>query len=210
MIVFVHGLWLTGVESAWLRHRITSELQGESCAFHYRSVTDTVGAAIESLRAFILKLGVESVHLVGHSLGGILILRLLEHHADLPPGRVVLLGPPIAGSSVARGLSRWRWGATAIGHMAGEELLRDHRRKWAGTRDLGIIAGSQPLGLGRIVVELPHPHDGTIAVSETCLEGMADHIVLPVSHTGMLFSAQVAHQTAYFLQHGRFSADARE
>lgn len=33
---------------------------------------------------------------------------------------------------------------------------------------------------------------------------MADHILLPVSHTGMLTDKRVAGQTAAFLRHGKF------
>ncbi|HEV2286271.1 MAG TPA: hypothetical protein VGR80_09525, partial [Steroidobacteraceae bacterium] len=48
-------------------------------------------------------------------------------------------------------------------------------------------------------------NDGTVAVSETRLPGATDHIVLPVSHLGMLVSARVAHETGRFLTEGRFS-----
>jgi hypothetical protein len=37
------------------------------------------------------------------------------------------------------------------------------------------------------------------------MPGMSDHIVLPVSHLGMLMSARVAHETGLFLTEGRFS-----
>ena len=46
--------------------------------------------------------------------------------------------------------------------------------------------------------------DGTVLVEETYLPGAKDHIVLSISHTGMLFSATVARQVACFLRDGRF------
>jgi hypothetical protein len=51
---------------------------------------------------------------------------------------------------------------------------------------------------------IPRPNDGTVAVSETMLDGMTDHVTLPVSHFGMLLSSAVARQTVNFLRHGRF------
>jgi pimeloyl-ACP methyl ester carboxylesterase len=206
MIVYVHGLWLTGVESAWLRRRLALALDCEAHAFHYRSVTATVGEAVEALREFIIGLNADAVHLVGHSLGGIVLLRLLESFTAVPPGRVVLLGSPVNGSCVARGLACWRLGSAVLGRMVEVELLQAPQRRWEGGRDLGLIAGSQSLGLGRVVAELPHPNDGTVAVVETELPGATDRIVLPVSHTGMLFSAEVVRQTACFLRHGRFDS----
>jgi hypothetical protein len=43
-------------------------------------------------------------------------------------------------------------------------------------------------------------------VEETLIEGAADRRVLRVSHTGMLFSAEVAGQIVSFLKAGRFGA----
>ncbi len=205
MIVYVHGLWLTGVESAWLRRRLAAELGCEARAFHYHSVTATVGEVVDALHAFIAGLQAEKIHLVGHSLGGIVILRLLEKYSDVPPGRVVLLGSPVNGSCVARGLSRWRLGSAVLGRMAEDELLQTPERRWDGSRELGLIAGTEPLGLGRIVAELPQPNDGTVAVVETRLPGARDVIDLPVSHTGMLFSVELVRQAAQFLREGRFA-----
>ncbi|MCZ6498198.1 MAG: alpha/beta hydrolase, partial [Gammaproteobacteria bacterium] len=51
---------------------------------------------------------------------------------------------------------------------------------------------------------LPSPHDGTVAVEETRLEGATEHIVLPVSHLSMLWSGVVAEQVVNFLSSGRF------
>jgi hypothetical protein len=72
-------------------------------------------------------------------------------------------------------------------------------------RPLGIIAGTQPLGVGQILAQFQEDSDGTIAVSETRLPGATDHLVLPVSHLGMLVSPRVARETGMFLQQGRFS-----
>jgi surfactin synthase thioesterase subunit len=96
-----------------------------------------------------------------------------------------------------------------IGHLMGQsvaqELLRPQERRWTHPRPLGIIAGTQPLGVGQLLADFDEQNDGTIAVSETRMPGAADHIVLPVSHLGMLLSARVAHETGLFLTAGGFS-----
>ena len=69
--------------------------------------------------------------------------------------------------------------------------------------ELGSLAGNSPLGIGRIF-KLQGENDGTVLVEETRFPGMADHILLPVSHTGMLTDKRVAGQTAAFLRHGKF------
>jgi hypothetical protein len=70
--------------------------------------------------------------------------------------------------------------------------------------EVGAIAGSEPFGLGPLFVSLPPPSDGVVTVEETRIPGLRDHIVLPVSHTGMLLSDAVAHQLTAFLRDGRF------
>ena len=73
-----------------------------------------------------------------------------------------------------------------------------------GAARVGVIAGSMGFGLGRLFADLDADHDGTVLVEETRLPGAKDHIVVGTSHTGMLFSGEVAEQAAHFLQHGAF------
>jgi len=95
-------------------------------------------------------------------------------------------------------------GARMLGRSMLELNERGGVRAWSARHDLGIVAGNVAVGFGRILGALRGPNDGTVAVVETLLEGAAGHIVLPVSHTSMLFSPTVAAQTAHFLRHGRF------
>jgi hypothetical protein len=154
----------------------------------------------------LLRLRVTSVDLVGHSLGGLVIYRMLENEAaaDLPPGRVVLMGTPFGGSRAARALGRDAVGRVILGRGANEELIPRIERRWAFSRELGVIAGSVNTGLGRLVTPLPEPSDGTVAVEETRIDGMKEHLVMAVSHTAMVFSSRVAAQVAHFLQSGAF------
>ncbi|MEO7072000.1 MAG: alpha/beta hydrolase, partial [Rhodanobacter sp.] len=76
--------------------------------------------------------------------------------------------------------------------------------RWDGCREVGMIAGRLPLGLGAMFGHLQGEHDGTVAVAETRLPGLADHCVVESNHMGLLFSAEVAERVRCFLDVGRF------
>jgi pimeloyl-ACP methyl ester carboxylesterase len=204
-VVYVHGLWMPGEESLILRHRLAHEFGLTLQAFRYSGASSTMSDISERLESCVRELKAPAVHFVGHSLGGLVIHRFLERFPDQPPGRVVFLGTPCVASRVAQRASRFAPIAHLMGPSVAEELLQPHERRWEQARPLGIIAGSQPIGVGQLLADFTEENDGTVAVSETRMPGASDHIVLPVSHLGMLLSARVARETGSFLTHGRFT-----
>jgi pimeloyl-ACP methyl ester carboxylesterase len=203
-VVYVHGLWLKGHEAAWLRRRLARDLGAETHSFSYSSVSAGAAANALKLAQFLAQIPADTLHLVGHSLGGLVILKLFEIAPPTALGRIVLLGSPVCGSRVAQRLADLPYGKKILGLTVDDELLTPRLRRWEAARDLGVIAGDVGLGLGRLVGRFAEPNDGTVAVSETYLEGAADHWVGRASHSGMLFSAAVARQAAAFLRSGRF------
>ncbi|MBV8806242.1 MAG: alpha/beta hydrolase [Sinobacteraceae bacterium] len=204
-VVYVHGLWMSGGESLLLRRRLAREFGMEVHPFRYAAAGWSMGEITARLQRFVRDLSATRLHFVGHSLGGLVIYRFLEHYPEQPPGRVVFLGTPSVASRAAVQASHIRLVASLMGRPVADELLRPRDRRWQASRELGIIAGTQPLGVGQILAKFDEDCDGTIAVSETQLPGATDHITLPVSHLGMLVSARVARETGSFLQEGRFS-----
>ena len=203
-VVYVHGLWMPGEESLILRHRLSNEFGLTLQAFRYSAASATMSDITERLESWVRELKAPAVHFLGHSLGGLVIHRFLERFPDQPPGRVVFLGTPCVASRVAQRASRFAPIAHLMGPSVAEELLQPHERRWEQARPLGIIAGSQPIGVGQLLADFTEENDGTVAVSETRMPGATDHIVLPVSHLGMLLSARVARETGSFLTQGRF------
>lgn len=204
LTILVHGVWMHGVTLELQRYFLDQRGFDARC-YSYSTVSPTLTENAELLAAYARAQQAPLINWVGHSLGGLVILRMLECAPDLPPGRVVLLGTPSRGSYAARALSRHQLGAMAIGHSLAEWFARDDPGTYPG-REIGVIAGSSSLGLGMLVAhDLPEPHDGAVSVDETRLPGAQDHIVLSVSHSGMLISLEVAEQAAAFLHDGAFA-----
>jgi pimeloyl-ACP methyl ester carboxylesterase len=172
--------------------------------YSYHSVGPTLTENAEKLAVFAHAQAAPQIHWVGHSLGGLVILRMLECAPVLPPGRIVLLGTPFQGSYASRVLAGHHLGLEALGRSLPEWFARDKPAGFPG-REIGVIAGTRQFGLGMFIApDLPEPNDGVVAVAETGLPGATDRVVLPVSHSGMLFSHRVAAQTAAFLRDGHF------
>lgn len=213
MVVYVHGLWHRGTEALWLRRRLARDLMAETCAFTYPSVRNDVATNARALSDFLQGISADTVHIVAHSLGGLVTLELFErwitgdtfaNGSRLPPGRVVLLGSPVRGSLTAQRLAQIKFGKKILGATVNDVLLSSRLRRWNSSRELGVLAGDLGFGLGRLVGRLDMPNDGTVLVEETFIEGATDCLSLRVSHSGMVFSARLAEHVAAFLQYGRF------
>jgi pimeloyl-ACP methyl ester carboxylesterase len=201
-VFVVHGLWLNGLEFFLLRDRLRRAGFAPS-NFHYPSMHATLAEAADGL-AMRLRAAGSTAHVVAHSLGGLVTCEAYARHPDLPSGRVVLMGSPIRGSRTARAVASHWFGPAALGPLALAELAREREPSLPASREVGVIAGSLPVGVGRVLTSLPLPNDGTVCIDETELPGAAASLVLEVSHTGMLFSPAVAGAVTRFLELGRF------
>lgn len=202
-MVLVNGLWLPDLALRWLAHQLT-RAGFDAHSFSYPSVNANLQANAGRLQDFLSRLPGGVVHLVGYSLGGLVVRALFHYYPEQRPGRVLLLGSPQRGSGSARALVRWRWGRYLLGQSA-DILATGISRSWTcPERDIGVIAGTRPFGLGQLVNRSPQPNDGTVAVAETALPEAKDRLLLPVTHVGMLLAPGVARQIAHFLNTGRF------
>ncbi|HVC29411.1 MAG TPA: alpha/beta hydrolase [Gammaproteobacteria bacterium] len=202
-VVFVHGLYMTGLELGLLRLRVNQD-GFQTHVFHYHTVLEPVHENARRLAEFITQLEATTLHLVGHSLGGLVILRMFEMHPVIPSGRVVLMGSPVRGSIAARNIVDKNWG-WLLGQSGADGLAEEHAPVWDSKRELGVLVGTAGPGFRLTHPELPEPHDGLVAVQETQIFGATDTVKLNVHHTGMLFSQEVADQVISFLNNGHFN-----
>lgn len=204
-VVLVHGLWLHGaafaVQRRWLRQRGFSV-----STFSYPSVRRGLEANSQGLARYVAQLAAGSIALVGHSLGGLIVLDMLARHPDARIRRVVLMGVPCAGSHCADTLLRVPLLSAIVGRSLADAARQGSWAVPAGV-EVGVLAGRRGVGLGRLVPGLPRPNDGTVSVAETRLPGSRDAITLAVSHTEMLVSGACARQVAAFLESGHFRHD---
>lgn len=188
---------------AWLGHRL-ARAGFSTRRFSYPTVTQDLRENAEDLARFVRTLDAATVHFVGHSLGGLVIRALFSYSPPRQPGRVVTLVTPHSGSYVATVLSRYHWGRAILGKsMAG--LLRGELAGARMVREVGVIQGTLPVGLGRLLPGLPRPNDGVCSLADMHFPGATDTLTLRVAHTGMLLSSQAADQAGHFLRTGRFS-----
>jgi pimeloyl-ACP methyl ester carboxylesterase len=191
-----------------IKRRFENEYGMRALLFNYPSVRGSLDNNAAALAEFLQAEGADGAHIVGHSLGGVVALRMLANHKDAPPGRVVCLGSPLAGSRAANYLSRQDWAEPIFGLSLSKGVVDEPASTWASdvcaARDVGVIAGNASIGLAQFVAEFEEDNDGTVAISETQLPGARDHLIMPVSHNGMLLSGSVLDQAAAFLKRGEF------
>ncbi len=207
-VVCTHGFWSHGAGMFLIKRRLEKEYGMRALLFSYPSVRGTLDENAGALADFIDDQELTSAHIIGHSLGGVVALRMFADNPDAGPGRLVCLGSPLCGSRAADILSKQDWAEPILGRSLGAGVIDEAANDWAGEvcrqRDVGVIAGNVPIGFGQLVAEFDEPNDGTIAVSETRLEGAKDHVVMATSHKGMLVSRNVADQAAAFIRRGEF------
>lgn len=168
---------------------------------------EELAEAVSRKAAAFLDRPTGTLHIVGHSMGGLVARALITRSRPPGLGRVVMLGTPNGGSEIADRL--WRIGLyKRIFGPAGAQLVTSPRAAVAACLgpvdyETGVIAGDRSLDpIGYWL--LPRPSDGRVAVARTRVVGMKDHIVLHATHALMPNNAEVIRQTIHFLRNGQF------
>lgn len=199
-VLLLHGLMMRR-PALWLLARRLSKRGFAPVLFDYPTLWQTPAVAMERLASRLYTLGPGPVHIVAHSLGGLIAVQTCNQFQRLPTGKIVCLGSPLAGSSAARGLADKH-----LGWIAGRSgpFLRGGLAQLPAGRQVGVVAGVHSLGLGKYFGQLDGPNDGTVAVWETQLPGLQGHVTVPSSHSGLVLSPLVAELAGNFLETGHF------
>jgi len=203
-VVLLHGIWMKSLVMRPLATRLREAGFRTRC-FTYPSINRSPAENARLLREFV-KNEQAPLHFVAHSLGGIVLMHYFDQFNETREGRVVMLGSPVNGSENARVFNDIPILQRALGRSIDQGLLGNIPR-WKGGCDLGVIAGTKGIGVGKLISRSDRANDGTVYVEETRINECRDFLTMPVSHTTMLFSAKVAKQVAGFLRHGYFNAE---
>ena len=201
-VILIHGLWMHGIVllpyQHWLRRAGFVAYR-----FSYPSWRDGLADNARLLAGYVQATPGPVIHLVAHSLGGLVALRMLAEHGTARIGRVVLLGTPYAQCHCGFTVARLPLLAAVLGRSFADWFVLP-RCELPPATEIGVIAGTQRIGLGRLIPGLARPNDGLVSVAETHIAAARDRIALPVSHSGMLISPACAGQVAHFLRTGHF------
>lgn len=170
--------------------------------FSYRG-RSPFDANVERLAKFVReRFDGAPVHLVGHSLGGVLVFETLNRHTEIAARSVVLLGAPVRGCLSGRRFGGARFGRWMMGACGA--LWEERSAAWQRPEPLGVVAGTLAMGLGRALGRLPGPSDGVVCVDETTIEGMTARALVREGHSMLIVSGRVAAVVARFLDSARF------
>lgn len=193
-IVLVHGLWM----KPWTFYAFKRYFMAKGYhvyRFGYKTTKQEINKSSDQLAAFVNSRPQETVHLLGHSMGGILSVRAAENIRK--KGKIALLASPINGSQVAKKMAKSSWQKRLL-HWAIEPLT--HGVESVKTnRSCQMVMGNWPIGIGRLVYHFDEPSDGTVAVSETQADWLDKHHVINTNHLGILRNKQAMDLTWQFL-----------
>ncbi len=192
-VCMVHGLWMKGHEMALFGNRL-EKMGFQPARFSYPSRSESLAENAGRLARFLESAGLRHCSFVCHSYGGLVVYKYLEKFQVDKPVRVVFLGSPVNGSSLARKLG----GLKLVQFLAGRSLPALERGcdKAPSGHHCAMIAGSLNIGMGMFFLD--GPADGMVAVSDTRAGWLEKHVVIRCSHLALLFSGKAARECGKF------------
>jgi len=200
-VVLLHGMGRSRA-SMWPLAQRLRRAGFQTCNFPYSPALHRFDTLVGDLHDFIVKrVRTPRYHLVGHSLGNILIRA--RFRVGYPAGltRIVMLAPPNHLPRLARrfqGCPPFHWWTGESGKLLASEEF--YEALPVPSVQFGVIAGDK----GQCIT-FDEPNDRVITVESTRLTGMADHLVVHDAHTFIMNSRATANATITFLRDGRFT-----
>lgn len=208
-VILLHGLGRTPKSMEYMQSRLTTAGY-DVINFSYPSRKEKIETLVDILHEELQSCCPERntrLHFVTHSLGGILVRAYLSGNKPENLGRVVMLSPPNKGSDVVDffeeySLFRYFFGPAAAELGTGWNSFPN--KLGPADFEVGIITGNRTIDpISSWIID--GDDDGKVSIEQAKLEGMADFMVVQVSHAFIMTDRKVIDEVIYFLQNGRFS-----
>lgn len=208
-VVLVHGLWRSG----FAMNSIASDLEEhgyDTVSIDYPSTQLEIPVLAERHLSDGLnecrEKGAKHIHLVTHSMGGILARQYLQTKRLPKGGKVVMLSPPNQGSELSEKFGDSWWYKWIVG-PAGISLSQKRNGIIPRLKEIeepvGVIAAYRNWSLWP-ESWLPTPNDGTVSVQSMRLAEMDDFVLVNSGHAMMRFNRETQYQIRHFLAKGTF------
>jgi pimeloyl-ACP methyl ester carboxylesterase len=212
-VILIHGMARSSKSMHKLRRHLELEREGfRTFSFTYPSTKVDIAQSAEYLHSVIESLdGIDRIHFVVHSMGGLVVRAWLANHSDPRIGRMVMIATPNQGADLADRFRRNMLFRAVFG-PAGQQLTRDPEGFVAGLPvpefEFGVIAGGRGTEAGYNPL-IPGDDDGTVSVECTRLPGAADFALIDRLHTFLITDPEARAYTVRFLKEGRFREEGK-
>ncbi len=171
-----------------------------------KTVQELAKPAINKGLATCALQGASVVHVVTHSMGGILFRQYVGEHGADAFARTVMLAPPNHGSEAVDSLKEipgFQWLNGPAGLQLGTDENSLPLALGPANSDVAIIAGTFSINIV-LSTYLPDPDDGKVSVASTRLDGMCAHLQKDVSHPYIMKDEAVIKEVINYLSAGKF------
>lgn len=208
-VILLHGLNRSSDSLAKMARSLETQgysVWNKSYPSRERPIAELAQIAIEPALEFCEENGIQHIHFVTHSLGGILVRYYLQDNAIKNLGRIVMLAPPNRGSEIVDKLKTYKI-YQFINGPAGQQLGTDANSL---PNQLQPIDGEIGVIIGNATSDpwfswlIPGEDDGKVSVASARLDEMTDFLVVKEGHTFIMQKDAVIAQVQTFLQQGSF------
>ncbi len=207
-VIALHGI-LRSSKSWTELQRVLEPDDYTFISFDYPSTQQSISDFADQLQEVIATLdGIEHIHLIGHSMGGLVVRRWCQQYSDPRMRRLLMIGTPNSGAEMASMLKKNLLFQLILG-PSGQQLVADPEEFISTlplpTMEYAVIAGAKgtPDGFNPLI---PGDDDGVVTVQSARLAGAVDYLAVRALHSFQPWNPEVMEATRRYLSSGALRA----